>query len=75
MKIVNHSNPLPAPRAGAVQARGQPAPTDAAPRGQADAGARPVRISRFPEEAALFAYNRQAQPYTARPGPAVDEYV
>ncbi len=75
MKIVNHSNPLPAPRTGAVQAREQPTPGATVSRDQADAGARPVRISRFPEEAALFAYNRQAQPHTTRPDPAVDEYV
>ena len=40
-----------------------------------DAEARPTRISRANEEAALFAYNRLAQPYTAKPGPQIDEYI
>ncbi|MEM9622962.1 MAG: hypothetical protein AAF993_15025 [Pseudomonadota bacterium] len=42
---------------------------------QAGSADRPVRISRAPEEAALFAYNRQAAPAQPRPAPQIDEYV
>ena len=43
--------------------------------GPAPGAQRPVRISRYPEEAALFAYNRQAE-LNARKAPStIDEYV
>jgi hypothetical protein len=39
------------------------------------AAGKTVRISRFPEEAALFAYNRHAQVNVAAPQAQIDEYV
>lgn len=41
----------------------------------AQSGGKPVRISRFPEEAALFAYNRHAQVNVEQPQAQIDEYV
>ena len=41
----------------------------------AQSGGKPVRISRFPEEAALFAYNRHAQVAVEQPQAQIDEYV
>ena len=79
MKIIGPSTSLPQTGHAGVPARerksaavGTPEP----PFGGAQTGqARPVRISRYPEEAALFAYNRQAQVDVDKKAARIDEYV
>ena len=82
MKIIGPATSLPQTGHAGVPARGrktaavgmpEPALSGAQP-GQTGQ-ARPVRISRYPEEAALFAYNRQAQTDTATKSTHIDEYV
>ena len=79
MKIVGPSTSLPQTGSAGMPARGKNAAGVAIPepplRGTSQGQARPVRISRAPEEAALFAYNRQAQVNADRPPARIDEYV
>lgn len=42
---------------------------------QSDHTGRPVRINRASEQAALFAYNRQAQVHVEKNQAQIDEYV
>jgi hypothetical protein len=77
MKITAHNLPA-APAAASVPAaasRSGSGLAQAKNTTEAQFTARPVRISRFPEEAALFAYGRNA---TLPPPPQpsqIDEYV
>lgn len=48
---------------------------DLTPRSSLGANQRPIRINRFPEEEALFAYNRQAQINVHKAPSKIDEYV
>ena len=49
--------------------------TDLTPQSSLGANQRPIRINRFPEEEALFAYNRQAQINVPKAPSKIDEYV
>ena len=79
MKIVGPSTSLPQAGAAGMPARGRRSDGVAVPEallgGKTQGQARPVRISRAPEEAALFAYNRQAHLNAERRPPKIDEYV
>ena len=71
------SNARP-PARGVRQEGGKssPIPETAIARAERPQGSgRPVRISRFPEEAALFAYSRHAQVMTEKNKAQIDEYV
>ncbi|XOV82079.1 MAG: hypothetical protein ACFHXK_14575 [bacterium] len=80
MKINAQNLPaVPAPpassRRGTTLAQVGSAEKKVVPGSDEPAAARPVRISRFPEEAALFAYSRHATlPPPVQPS-QIDEYV
>ena len=65
------------PRAGPpVHAGEEPSSSvDLTPQSSLGANQRPIRIHRFPEEEALFAYNRQAQINVHKAPSKIDEYV
>jgi hypothetical protein len=84
MKMTGPTTSLPQASNARLPARGikqesgksSPIPEPAIVRAERPQGSgRPVRISRFPEEAALFAYSRHAEVTTEKNQAQIDEYV
>jgi hypothetical protein len=80
MKIIGPTTALPNAGSTGVPARASKSVDVAATKATAQAtggnySGRPIRINRSDEEAALFAYTKQADLNLQQPKPQVDEYV